>query len=115
GRQWLALTLLMTAIVVACSPERATPGPSSSTGSQSSPARPPQTLDMTIQVEPGAIASRALVERGVALHTTKRAFNADLVLLDDRGLPQPYLAEALPKLNTDTWRVSPSGEMETIY
>jgi len=70
---------------------------------------------MAIQSEPGGIASRALVERGVALHTTKRAFNADLVLLDDRGLPQPYLAEALPTLGSDTWRVFPDGRMETTY
>ncbi len=70
---------------------------------------------MAIQVEPGGVASRALIERGVALHTTKRAFNADLVLLDDREAPHPYLAEALPQLNTDSWRVFPDGRMETTY
>jgi peptide/nickel transport system substrate-binding protein len=44
-----------------------------------------------------------------------RAFNAGLVLHDDREDPRPYLAEALPQLNTDSWRVFPDGRMETTY
>jgi ABC-type transport system substrate-binding protein len=38
-----------------------------------------------------------------------------LVLNDDRESPTPYLAEALPTANTDTWRILPDGRMETIY
>lgn len=30
-------------------------------------------------------------------------------------MPLPYLAEALPQLNTDTWTVSPDGRMQTTY
>ena len=45
----------------------------------------------------------------------KRIFNADLALIDDEGNPRPYLAESLPRLNTDTWRVFPDGRMETTY
>ncbi len=41
---------------------------------------------------------------------TARLFNAALSLVDDQGLPQPYLAERLPQLNTDTWRVFPMDE-----
>ncbi len=29
--------------------------------------------------------------------------------------PVPYLAEAVPQLNTDAWRVNPDGTMETRY
>ncbi len=47
--------------------------------------------------------------------TTKRLFNADLVLIDNTGAARPYLAEALPQLNTDTWQVFPDGRMETTY
>jgi len=47
--------------------------------------------------------------------TTTRLFNAGLDLLDDRTVAQPYLAEALPQLNTDSWRVLPDGRMETVY
>lgn len=42
-------------------------------------------------------------------------FNAALTGLDHGRLPQPFLAEALPRLDTDTWRVFPDGQMETTY
>jgi peptide/nickel transport system substrate-binding protein len=44
-----------------------------------------------------------------------RIFNAGLVLHNDRGLPSPYLAESIPQLGTDSWRVLPDGRMETTY
>src|SRR5206468_1881467 len=46
---------------------------------------------------------------------TKRAFNASLALVDGTGAAKPYLADALPQLNTDTWKVTPDGKMETMY
>lgn len=70
---------------------------------------------MAIRVEPASVAARSLQQVGVALHTTKRLFNAELAILDDRGLPRAYLAEAIPQLDTDTWRVLPDGRMETTY
>jgi peptide/nickel transport system substrate-binding protein len=42
-------------------------------------------------------------------------FNAELDFYDEREAPQPYLGEALPQLNTETWRVFPDGRMETTY
>jgi peptide/nickel transport system substrate-binding protein len=45
----------------------------------------------------------------------KRLFNASLSLMDDRGGIRPYLAETLPQLNTDSWKVLPDGRMETMY
>jgi peptide/nickel transport system substrate-binding protein len=44
-----------------------------------------------------------------------RLFNAGLSLRDGAGNFHPYLAEALPQLNTETWRVAPNGQMETTY
>jgi len=38
-----------------------------------------------------------------------------LDFLDEKAVPRPYLAEALPQLNTDTWRVLPEGRMQTTY
>jgi peptide/nickel transport system substrate-binding protein len=111
---WIADACLVLGLAAACAPGGSRPSASPG-GGQTPVARPVRTLDVAIQVEPGSLASRALVERGVALHTTKRAFNADLALLDDRGLPQPYLAEALPQLNSDSWQVFPDGRMETTY
>ncbi len=46
---------------------------------------------------------------------TKRLFNADLALIDGQGIARPYLAESLPELNTDTWRLLSDGGMETTY
>lgn len=45
----------------------------------------------------------------------KFVVNANLVHMDERGLPKPFLAEALPQLDADSWRVLPDGSMETIY
>ena len=70
---------------------------------------------MAIRVEPESIAAKALRQVGVALHTTKRLFNAELAILDERGLVRPYLAEAVPRLNSESWRVFPDGRMETVY
>lgn len=61
---------------------------------------PARTLVIAVRVEPASVAGRALREQSVALYTPKRLFNADLAIFDARGLPQPYLAEALPQLNS---------------
>ncbi len=45
----------------------------------------------------------------------EEVLNANLSFVDERGLPQPFLAESLPQLNTETWRVLPDGRMETTY
>src|SRR5437762_5159476 len=44
-----------------------------------------------------------------------RTFNAGLAINDERDVPRPYLAEALPQLNSESWRVSPDGRMETTH
>jgi peptide/nickel transport system substrate-binding protein len=52
---------------------------------------------------------------GLTSGTTTRLFNAGLSLENAQGSALPYLAEDLPRLNTDTWRVQPDGRMETTY
>jgi hypothetical protein len=44
-----------------------------------------------------------------------RLFNATLAYKDERGVDHPELAEALPQLGTDSWRVFPDGQMEKTY
>jgi peptide/nickel transport system substrate-binding protein len=51
----------------------------------------------------------------MALYPPLYLFNALLDYQDERGVGKPYLAEALPQLNTDTWQVFPDGRMETTY
>ncbi len=46
---------------------------------------------------------------------TERLFNAALALIDGDEVARPYLAAALPQLNTATWQVFPDGQMETTY
>ncbi len=45
----------------------------------------------------------------------QQLFNAGLAIFDGRGESHAQLAAALPKLDTDTWRVLPDGKMETTY
>jgi len=70
---------------------------------------------MAIRYEPTSLATRELDSVSVGQYTTKRAFNAQLAILDERGIPRPYLAETLPQLNSESWHVFPDGRMETTY
>src|SRR5437762_13110971 len=102
--------LVLTALVLGCSPTaRQAPGNADPTASP----RPSRTLVSAHRYEPANMAPKVLGSNGPT--TTTRLFNAVLTLFDNRGAPQPYLAESLPRLNTDTWRVLPDGRMGTTY
>src|SRR5688500_9094128 len=94
----LALCLLLTA----CAPTAGT-----TTGEPSSGARrqAPRTMVMATNTEVHSLAPKMLGPTNPA--RTTRLFNAQLAILDGRGEPRAYLAETLPQLNTDTWRVLP--------
>ncbi|MPZ15400.1 MAG: hypothetical protein GEU73_13410 [Chloroflexi bacterium] len=84
----------------------------------SDPAQPPSsrprtTMTMVVRYEVTDLAAKIPGSSSPVI--TKRLFNAALALIDDSGAARPYLAEALPQLNTDTWRVLPDGRMETTY
>jgi len=70
---------------------------------------------MAVRGEPPSIASKPVVGFSGSLDNPRELFNANLDFLDERGIPRPVLAEALPQLSTDTWRVFPDGRMETTY
>lgn len=70
---------------------------------------------MTMVVRYEATELHGKIVAGGPSQGTKRAFNAALALVDGDGGPRPYLAEALPQLNTDSWKVTPDGRMETTY
>ncbi len=101
--------VLLTALLVSCGPaQRQAP----SSGNEQQP-RASQTLVVAHRYEPSNLAPKVLGSNGPL--TTTRLFNAALVEFDTRGAPLPYLAESLPQLNSDTWRVFPDGRMETTY
>ena len=119
---WTRLSVLLIVLVLAsCAPS----GPSSNLpavgntpASQSAPApaAPERTLIVGIGREPQNLAAFGPLASGLtAAVMSVRPFNAFLELVDDRGDAHPYLAETLPTLDTDTWRVFPDGRMETRY
>jgi peptide/nickel transport system substrate-binding protein len=68
---------------------------------------------MIARGEPINLGAVRMQSAGPAGREMARLFFATLDFADEQGLPQAYLAEAVPVLNTDTWRVSPDGRMET--
>ena len=110
-RRSIFLLLVLVWLSAACAP----PGPNSSGSSTSdAAARPGRALVAAMEAEPKSLAARLIAQIGQTLHL-RRIFNADLAMLDDQSNPLPYLAEALPQLNTDDWKVFPDGKMETTY
>jgi peptide/nickel transport system substrate-binding protein len=109
-----AMLLITTLLVLAgCAP--GTSGSQSSATEPSQGERQSRSLAMGVRYEPASLASKPLRESGSGVSSTTRLFNAELDLEDGRARTRPYLAEALPSLNTDSWRVLPDGRMETTY
>jgi peptide/nickel transport system substrate-binding protein len=65
--------------------------------------------------EPPTLAARSLVTQGSSLMIPDRFFNATLDVWDMNQVAHPQLAQALPELNTDTWKLFPDGRMETTF
>ncbi|HZT05541.1 MAG TPA: ABC transporter substrate-binding protein [Chloroflexota bacterium] len=103
---------LALAVLVGCAP---TPAGGPRPAGRSSVDRPATTLDIAVRYEPESLASVPLRDTGSGVSSTTRLFNAQLDMQDGKSEPRPYLAEALPQLNTDSWRVFPDGRMETTY
>ena len=62
-----------------------------------------------------SLAGKPLQGRSGSAQGIVLPFNASLDRSDEEGRPVPLLAEALPELNTDSWKVFPDGRMETTY
>ncbi len=81
--------------------------------------RPPVDADrsralvMVTDVEVGTLAPKIQGPTNPA--RTTRIFNAGLAIVDGADAAHPYAAEALPRLDTDTWSVFPDGRMETVW
>jgi peptide/nickel transport system substrate-binding protein len=70
---------------------------------------------VAVRGEPPSLASAPLAAYSESLARPRDLFNATLDVLDELDRRHPVLAEALPQLDTDTWRVLPDGRMETTY
>lgn len=111
GKALVAALLGMTVALTACAGPGATAnGSAPGSGAAQGPTR---TLTMVVRYEVTDLAPK--IPGSSSPIITKRVFNAFPAFVDSTGSPQPYLIEALPRLNTDTWRVFPDGRMETVY
>src|SRR5581483_4865614 len=107
----VASAVVLTAALLAC----AGPSRPASTGQNAPVPQQGRSLAISVRVEPASIAARPLRSTFVKVKTTVRLFNAGLDIVDDHNAAKPYLADALPQLDTDSWRVLPEGQMETSY
>ncbi len=107
-----AAIFLATITLAGCSAPSGTPS-SGSTAPTS--ASPPRTLVLITRQETPSVSGTALVPGNFTTGSQRRLFNAWLTYGDANDTTVPYLAEALPQLNTDSWKVFPDGKMETTY
>src|SRR2546430_9742313 len=102
GRSW---AVIVASIVVLSGCAQSPPG-SSSTGAvapgQVEQPRAERTLILAMRLEPATLSSRPLQSVGIKFKVGARLFTAGLDMNDDRGVAHPYLAEALPQLNTES-------------
>src|SRR5438045_4249161 len=80
------------------------------------PVMPQRTLIMAADRLPVDFASKGIAgglgsTSGTSENIPQTIFNATLVLTNERGRPMPYLAESLPQLDSNTWKVFPDGTM----
>ena len=109
-----AVLTLALILLSSCAPHAPSIGDG---GGQARGAATARTLVMVAGDEPPSFATKPLGEPAPnprATHT-KHVLNAALAYADERGLPHPFLTEALPQLHTATWQVLSDGRMETIY
>lgn len=108
-----ALVALVVGVILAgCGPASAGGGRSGTSDQPSGPSRP---LVIAVQVEPIYVVGKALRSSGQSQGMTRDTFNAGLAYQDEQDVYHTHLGEALPQLNTDTWRVNSDGTMETTY
>jgi peptide/nickel transport system substrate-binding protein len=102
--------------MVACA--SATPGAAIPGSGAEQAQRPSKTLVAIVGNEPSSMAQVPLLTEGASfagLQTVQNFANANLLYKDDKLMVRPFLAEAPPKLNTDSWRVFSDGRMETTW
>jgi len=108
--------LLGSLMVSACSP-----GSGPGVGEQGAAlVRPQRTLVMAADRLPVDFAGKGIAgglgsTSGTSENIPQNIFNATLILADERGRPMPYLADGVPQLDSNTWKVFPDGTMETSF
>jgi peptide/nickel transport system substrate-binding protein len=108
------IILVLALFTMACSASGpAQPSPAGSPAD--APPRPQRPIVIASAVEPGPLDPRQMVGGGIGLRDFAALFSGALAYIDPQQKPTPMLAETLPQLGTDSWRVFPDGRMETVY
>src|SRR5579871_6154620 len=111
-----ALLALLLFSATGCGPAQPAVGTAGSTAASALQAPPERTLVAEVRTEPASLAARPVNTVAYAGNAmVQRISNADLTLLDGSGTRSPYLAEALPQLDTASWTVAADGSMETTW
>ena len=112
-----SLVALVLSVLAACAPITTPAAPPVGPGGSAQPAtvQPGKTLVIVTRFERESLAGTLLHPLSGDTGTLRRVWNAGLSQADGDNRLLPYLAETLPQLNTDTWRVFPDGRMETSY
>ncbi|MBM2812015.1 MAG: hypothetical protein HW416_2774 [Chloroflexi bacterium] len=114
ARRPLLIALLGLTLLACASPGQRATEPVGA-GANRPASAPERTLIIAIELEPQNISVLVPATPTVSSNHVTRPFNAMLELVDGQGVAHPYLAEALPQLNTSSWRILPDGRMETTY
>ena len=110
----VAAVIAVTGLAGCVGPVPAAPAANPQGGGQSGIGES-RTLVLITRQETPSVSGTALVPGNFTTGSQRRPFNAWLTYSDARVTPLPYLAETLPELNTDRWRVFADGRMETTY
>jgi peptide/nickel transport system substrate-binding protein len=106
--------MLLGTVLVSCAPAaRPASGPVGGTATEAPASQ--RVLVVAVRGEPPSLASQPVAAFSGSLQRPRELFNAQLDYRDENEKPQAQLAQALPQLNTDSWRVLADGRMETTY
>src|SRR5436190_14996109 len=104
------LSFLVLGLVACAGPTPAGSRPAAPDSSAPVVSGPKPTLTLVVRYELTDLGAKTATSG--ASPTTKRIFNASMALVDSVSAIRPYLAESLPQLNTDSWKVLPDNSME---
>jgi peptide/nickel transport system substrate-binding protein len=108
--------LLVAIIAAACAPA-APAGRTDASQAGSRNTDDSLTLVVATRTEPKALVASGLnlAHSGSTPDAPWQLFHASLVQTDEHNAPQPQLAESVPVLGTDSWKVFPDGRMELTW
>ncbi len=113
--RWSVIFSLLIVLVFAGCAQPARPTGSSAGSSAETPSANQKQLVIAVRGEPPSIAAKPVVAFSGSLDRPAELFNAMLDYRDENEAAHPMLAQELPQLNSDSWRVFPDGRMETTY